>query len=89
MSSGASVFMLALTIGLAGYTSLRIYWNNYRIKLVHTILIGLTYFVFTLWQFLILYYSEDPAIFLSISAVFLTQNVFVRFLWSFLNLSST
>jgi hypothetical protein len=88
MSAGASLFFLGLSFGLAGYTVLRIKWNNYRMKTIHMILVAISYISFTLWQFLTLYLSKDPAQFVSISAVYLTQNGFMLFLLILLNAGS-
>jgi hypothetical protein len=57
-------------------------------KFLHVILVAITYFVFTLWQFLVLYTSKDEANFVSLSAVYLTSNGFMLYLMIFLNLGS-
>jgi hypothetical protein len=49
MGAGTSVFLLGLTAGLTGYNVLRIRWNNFRMKITHMIIAGVTYFLFTLW----------------------------------------
>lgn len=72
---GISVFLLGIAVALFVTALTKISWNNYRLKLTHTVFFMVAYALFTAWQFLQMFHAIDEDFsYLSISMVFLTQS---------------
>lgn len=72
---GIGVYLIGTGMILCVLTLKKISWNNYRFKLNHMLVLLLSYIMFTVWQFMVMFASiEGDYNFKGLSSVMLTQS---------------
>ena len=84
---GISVYLIGIAIVLVITAFTKIAWNNYRFKMIHTIIFTIAYIAFTAWQFMVMFSSIHGKFnFQGLSACFLTQSGMVMCAFVYQNL---